>query len=152
ICHNCHSKASSRAASDAHKPKDCLIGRFGRVFVHARADVLQTQTILKGTATQAPDGSYRRLHKVGAAYLARIKDARERGKMIKEAKLLVQKCKGDNERGGEEERPSKRAKNAPATSVAKRASLKNVARMSAPVKQITEKPAAKNQTKPSGKI
>ncbi|RKO90966.1 hypothetical protein BDK51DRAFT_30996 [Blyttiomyces helicus] len=128
ICHKCHSKSSFLVPSDLHKPEDGLIDQSGRVFAQARAVVLQTQTILNGTATSPPDGGYRCYSKASEAYPTKIRDAHEHAKMMKQAELLVQKHMGVDEHGGKDECPSKR-KNDPATHFAKRSSLKNMARI-----------------------
>ncbi|RKO93236.1 hypothetical protein BDK51DRAFT_28881 [Blyttiomyces helicus] len=124
---------------------------FGRIFVHARAAVLQTQTILDGTATNATDGGFRRDSKASKAYPTNSKDDPDRGKMLKQAELLVQKPKGDDEREGDVESPSKRMKKNPATNTSKSASLMNMACMSATGKHATSMPAAKIPKKQWGK-
>ncbi|RKO94790.1 hypothetical protein BDK51DRAFT_27082 [Blyttiomyces helicus] len=86
-----------------------------RIFEHACAVLLQRQIIPSGTATNASEGSYRHYNKASETYRTDIKEAREQRK-------------GDEHRR-EDESPSKRAKKDPATNVAKRASLKNVALM-----------------------
>ncbi|RKO92206.1 hypothetical protein BDK51DRAFT_28325 [Blyttiomyces helicus] len=71
--------------------------RFGHVFAHARASLLQTHKILKENTTNTPDGGYGCYHKASEAYPT--KDAREHAKMMKQAELLVQKSEGGDECG-----------------------------------------------------